>query len=101
LTRLTPAQVDAQLTSLHGWKREGSFIVKAFEFKRFMDGIAFVRNVALVAEKLGHHPDIHVVWTTVTLRIQTHDEGGLTKLDMELAGEIEKKLAKAARTLMK
>ena len=57
-----------------------------------MDGIDFVDKVAVVAERLGHHPDIHVVWTTVTLQIQTHDEGGLTSLDFKLAGEIEKGL---------
>ncbi len=98
MTRLTPEQVEEKLAGLPGWKREDDFISKAFKFRRFMDGIAFVEKVALVAEKLGHHPDIHVVWTTVTLKIQTHDEGGLTRLDFRLAAEIEKKLGKGART---
>jgi len=90
MTRLSAAEVDSKLKPLTGWTREGDFIVKPFKFKEFLDGILFVDGVALIAERLGHHPDIHVVWTTVTLRIQTHDEGGLTSLDFKLAGEIEK-----------
>jgi len=91
LTRLSAAQVEARLKTLPGWKRDGDFIAKPFKFKEFMDGIAFVDEVALIAEDLGHHPDIHVVWTTVDLQIQTHDEGGVTSLDIKLAGEIEKR----------
>jgi 4a-hydroxytetrahydrobiopterin dehydratase len=96
MTRLSDAQVESKLADLHGWKRKGDFITKAFKFKKFMDGIAFVDGIALIAEKLDHHPDIHIVWTTVTLQIQTHDEDGLTALDFKLAAEIEKSL-KAAK----
>jgi 4a-hydroxytetrahydrobiopterin dehydratase len=96
MARLSPAQVDARLKGLSGWKREGDFIKKSFKFKEFMDGIGFVEKVALIAEKLGHHPDIHVVWTTVTLQIQTHDEGGLTSLDFKLAGDIDKSMGRKA-----
>jgi 4a-hydroxytetrahydrobiopterin dehydratase len=94
LTRLSAAQVEARLKMLPGWKRDGDFIAKSFKFKEFMDGIGFVDEVALIAEDLGHHPDIHVVWTTVDLQIQTHDEGGITSLDVKLAGEIEKRFGK-------
>lgn len=93
MARLSDAQVESKLVQLDGWKRDGDFIRKSFQFKRFMDGIGFVDNIALIAEKLDHHPDIHIVWTTVTLQIQTHDEGGLTSLDFRLAAEIEKSLA--------
>ncbi len=96
MARLSDAQVESRLADLHGWKREGDFITRSFKFKKFMDGIAFVEGVALVAERLGHHPDIRVVWTTVTLQIQTHDEGGLTALDFKLAAAIERSL-KAAK----
>jgi 4a-hydroxytetrahydrobiopterin dehydratase len=101
LTRLSDAQVDTKLKELPGWKREGDFIAKSFKFKEFMDGIGFVTKVARIAEKLGHHPDIHVVWTTVTLQIQTHDEGGLTALDFKLAGKVEKKLGQKLKTKKK
>ena len=81
MTRLKATQVDDKLRSLPGWRRKGLFITKSFEFD---DGIA------ALAEKLGHHPDIHIRWTTVRLEIQTHDEDGITALDIKLAAEIEK-----------
>ena len=93
MTKLTRAEVDAKLEALPGWIREGDFISKHFRFEAFMDGIGFVGRLARIAERLDHHPDIHVVWTTVTLKIQTHDEGGITALDFRLAAEIEKRLS--------
>jgi 4a-hydroxytetrahydrobiopterin dehydratase len=92
MARLSPAAVDAALKSLDGWRREGDFIVKEFKFKTFLAGIRFVDRVARVAEAQEHHPDIHIRWTTVTLQIQTHDEGGITRWDIQLAREIEKSL---------
>ena len=68
MTRLTATQVDEKLRSLSGWKRKGLFITKAFEFVEFMDGIHFVDEIAVLAEKLEHHPDIHIRWTTVPPR---------------------------------
>jgi len=94
VVKLSDAQLSRALASLPGWKREDDFIVKEFHFKTFPAGIKFVDAVSLIAESMGHHPDIHVVWTTVTLKIQTHDEGGITKLDLSLASRIEKRYAK-------
>jgi len=93
MVKLTPTQLDKKLRGLSGWKRKGDFITKTFTFKSFMDGISFVNEVANIAEKLEHHPDIHIVWTTVTLEIQTHDEGGITEYDTDLAEAIETNLA--------
>ncbi len=89
---LDDAEISERLKDLKGWSRDGSFITKAFEFKAFMDGIEFVNRVAAVAEKEEHHPDIHVRYTTVTLSLQTHSEGGVTEWDVELAEAIEKAL---------
>ncbi len=91
------AQVERALASLPGWRRDGDFIAKEFRFPTFLAGIRFVDAVALVAEAQEHHPDIHVVWTTVTLKIQTHDEGGLTKWDFDLANAIEGRLSHAKK----
>jgi len=63
-----------------------------------MDGIKFVNMVAGVAERAEHHPDIHIRWTTVTLMIQTHDEGGITELDLDLARKIEETIKKEAKS---
>ena len=56
-------------------------------------------GVAKIAESEEHHPDIHVVWTTVTLKITTHDEGGLTKWDVALAKAIEKYVPRVKKNL--
>jgi 4a-hydroxytetrahydrobiopterin dehydratase len=90
---LSAAQVDERLKGLDGWRREGRFITKTFEFKEFMEGIAFINRVAAVAEKEEHHPDIHVRYTSVTLSVQTHSEGGVTDWDIGLAKSIEKALS--------
>jgi len=97
MAKLSDAAVDRALKSLPGWTRDGDFITKEFRFRTFLGGIRFVDKVALIAEAQEHHPDIHVVWTTVTLKIQTHDEGGITKWDVDLAGEIEKRVLAAKK----
>ena len=89
---LGDAEISARLKRLKGWKHDGEFIIKVFEFDRFMDGIDFLNRVAVVAEKEEHHPDIHVRYTTVTLSVQTHSEGGVTQWDLDLAEAIEKML---------
>lgn len=61
-----------------------------------MEGISFISKVARVAEKEQHHPDIHVRYTTITLSVQTHSEGGITEWDLALAEAIEKMLKNSA-----
>ncbi|HYR03893.1 MAG TPA: 4a-hydroxytetrahydrobiopterin dehydratase [Nitrososphaerales archaeon] len=93
MAKLSDAEIERALKSLKGWGRDGDFITKEFRFRAFMEGIRFVDHVAVIAESQEHHPDINVVWTTVTLKIQTHDEGGITNWDVALAKEIEKRLS--------
>jgi len=97
VAKLSDAQVERALTSLTGWGHDGDFIAKEFRFRTFLAGIRFVDAVALVAEAQEHHPDIQVVWTTVTLKIQTHDEGGITKWDVALAKAIEERFSGAKK----
>ncbi len=89
---LDDSEISDRLRGLRGWNRDGSFITKTFEFEAFMDGIDFVNRVAAVAEKEEHHPDIRIRYTTITLSLQTHSEGGVTEWDVELAEAIEKAL---------
>ncbi len=86
---LNEDQILAHLSALRGWKRAGSEIIKAFEFKDFAEAMGFVNSVALLAEKLNHHPDIDIRWNKVTLTLSTHSAGGLTELDFTLAKAIE------------
>ncbi|HZW84786.1 MAG TPA: 4a-hydroxytetrahydrobiopterin dehydratase [Nitrososphaerales archaeon] len=87
---LTDSEVEKGLKKFTGWKRDGKFITKTYSFETFLEGIAFIDVVAAVAEKEEHHPDIHVRYTEVTLSLQTHDHGGVTEWDLELAGAIER-----------
>ena len=92
---LTDTGIANRLSNLRGWKHEGAFITKTFEFKSFMDGIDFVGKVAAVAEREEHHPDIHVRYATITLSVQTHSEGGVTEWDLDLAEAVEKMLKRS------
>lgn len=89
--KLSDAEVQRELRSLPGWHKDGDFIAKEFHFRTFLGGIRFVNEVAKIAESQEHHPDIHIIWTTVTLKVQTHDEGGITELDVGLARTIERR----------
>ncbi len=89
---LTDAEVARGLKGLEGWKKEGKFIAKTFEFKTFLAGIKFVDDIAGIAEHEEHHPDIHIRYTTIKLSVQTHSEDGVTEWDVALARAIEKYL---------
>ena len=64
-------------------------MVKTYTFARFGEGIAFVGRVAKVADEMDHHPDMDIRYTKVTMSLSTHDAGGITKSDLELAQKIE------------
>ena len=93
---LSDTEIKTRLKELNGWKHEGKFITRTFEFDHFMDAIAFVNEVAEAAEREEHHPDINVRYTNVKLSIQTHSENGVTKWDIDLAKAIDV-LEKAVR----
>ena len=80
------ATVDAALRAADSpWTRDGDKLTVEFKLPTFMDAIGFVVIVAENAERLNHHPDIDVRYTTVRLVVSTHDQGGLTELDLQLA----------------
>ena len=92
MARPTPVEEDqiaGHLATLPGWERRGDEISKSFELPTFPEAIAFVARVADRAEAANHHPDIDIRWRTVRLALTTHDAGGLTALDFDLAAEIE------------
>ena len=94
MPKLTDAEISLGLAKLPGWTRQGDAIVKPYKFEKFADGIRFVDRVAVAADAADHHPDIDIRWTTVTMALSTHSQGGITAKDVKLAGEIER-LAKA------
>ncbi len=89
MTRLTHDEIAAALARLPGWSQTGDTLTKTFNFPTFPAGVSFVDRVALVAEELGHHPDITIRYTRITLALSTHDEGGVTAKDAALAERIE------------
>lgn len=82
---LSESEIQDRLSSVPGWRREGKTIVREFEFKDFPVAIDFVNQIAKAAEAAGHHPDIDVRWNKVRLSLTTHDRGGLTAKDFDLA----------------
>lgn len=83
------AEVEKLLKKIPEWDFEDKKIFRVLEFDEFMDGIDFVDGVAEIAEEAGHHPEILINWTMVTLTLTTHDQGGLTDLDFDLAKKID------------
>ena len=86
-TQLSAAERDELLADLSGWTLvEGrDAIQKAFQFQDFSEAWAFMSRVALKAEGMNHHPEWFNVWNRVEVTLSTHDCGGLSVLDMELA----------------
>ena len=77
------------LKELDGWSVEAGALQKAFTNNSFLEAIAFVNRVAVVAEKLDHHPDFDIHYKRVTLRCWTHKKNAITKADIALAMDIE------------
>jgi len=72
------------------WRQEGEALVRDFKFKDFAEAMAFVNQVAEIAEQRNHHPDILVHgWNNVRLTLSTHSEGGVTDADIELAQALD------------
>jgi len=86
---LSDIAIQRELGSLGGWSRRGNAIVKTYQFKTFPEGISFVGRVAELAESANHHPDIDIRYTKITMSLSTHDSGGVTQNDLDLARAIE------------
>ena len=86
---LNHSQVDDAVASLLGWARVGKQLEARYAFKTFPDAVSFTCRVAEVAEELGHHPEWRVAYRDVDLSSTTHDAGGLTRLDIELAERVD------------
>ena len=88
-TKLSDLEIQRALGGLPGWSRKGGLLTKTYSFARFADGIRFVGDVAKLADSMNHHPDIDVRYTKITFSLSTHDAGGITQHDLDLAKAIE------------
>ena len=86
---LSEPELESALASLPGWSRTGDEIEKTFARASFPDAIAFVVRVGFLAEAADHHPDLDIRWRNVRVALTTHDAGGLTVNDVDLARKIE------------
>lgn len=84
-TKLSPNELDAALSELSGWSLQNEKLHRQFQFASFVEAFGFMSSAALVAESMGHHPEWFNVYNRVTVDLTTHDAGGITSLDVELA----------------
>jgi len=83
--RLADHEIQARIEALPGWEIKNGKLHRDFVFRDFIDAFRFVSGVALIAERMDHHPEWTNVYNRVTIDLTTHDAGGLTVLDFELA----------------
>ena len=88
-TPLTPDQIAGLASSLPQWSLVAGKLQRELRFADFVEAFAFMTKVALIAEAMGHHPEWSNVWNRVTIALTTHDTGGLSNLDLEMARRID------------
>ena len=90
--KLSKDAITAALAELGDWSLapDGGSIKRSFVFRNFSEAFAFMTRVALAAEKMDHHPDWSNVYKTVDVTLNTHDAGGVTALDIELAKKMNR-----------
>ena len=91
IARLTPDEKKSAMSKLKGWKKvvRRDAITRSFRFKNFNEAFAFMSRVALMAEKMDHHPEWFNVYNRVDITLSTHDAGGLSLRDVKLARFID------------
>lgn len=87
--RLSDEAIEQALGALQGWRRDGDQIVREFEFRDFVEAFGFVARAAVLQEKADHHAEVWGVYNKVRLTLSTHDAGGITQKDVDLATEID------------
>jgi 4a-hydroxytetrahydrobiopterin dehydratase len=91
---LSATQIKEQQKEVPAWSRRSQTIARTFAFKDFTGSVDFVNQIARKANQLNHHPDIDIRYSKVTLKLTTHDEGGLTENDFILARHADRIFAK-------
>lgn len=89
IQKLNDAEVQHDLQKLAGWALHNGKLHKVFQFGSFVEAFGFMAKVALVAEAMNHHPEWCNVYNRVTIELTTHEAGGISARDFELAAKIE------------
>lgn len=91
--RLTEAQIQEALGTLDGWSLQEAKLHKTYKFADFVQAWGFMARAALIAQAMNHHPEWFNVYSTVRVDLSTHDAGGITMMDVELARKMESLLS--------
>ncbi|WP_320664118.1 4a-hydroxytetrahydrobiopterin dehydratase [Prochlorococcus sp. MIT 1223] len=86
---LTPEEIDLIPSKLPNWEVSDKVIKRVFNFSNFIEAFAFMTKVAIIAEKMNHHPEWKNVYSKVKIELTTHDLKGLSNLDVKLASSID------------
>ena len=87
--KMTPSELSTSIAQLSEWKIVEGKLNRAFKFKDFVAAFGFMTKVAIVAEKMNHHPELFNVYNRVVIDLVTHDVDGISTLDIELATKID------------
>ncbi len=86
--KLSVSEIEQRLKDLPQWSLKSGKLHRDFQFKDFTSAFGFMTQIALFAEKLNHHPDWANVYNRLSIDLHTHDAGGITELDFQLASQI-------------
>lgn len=89
MKKLDLTQIENRLANLEGWTYENGSIQKSFIFKDFKEAFSVMTRIAFEAEQQNHHPNWENVYNQLTIKLNTHDVGGITQNDFDLAASIE------------
>jgi len=92
MNKLSEVEIGSAIAQLSGWAIVDDKLQKNFKFKDFVEAFGFMSKVAIVADKMGHHPELFNVYNKVRIDLTTHDVNGISNLDFELAQKIDKLL---------
>ena len=85
---LSQTEIEQKIQALPQWEQQDQTLTRTFKFKNFVESVDFVKRLVEPAEAAGHHPDIAISYNRVTISLTTHDAGGLTQKDFDLAKQI-------------
>jgi 4a-hydroxytetrahydrobiopterin dehydratase len=92
MQKLTDVELQHALAAAPGWQLTSGKLTREWTFPDFVQAMAFVNKVAVIAEEAGHHPDIDIRYNRVTLGLITHDAGGITASDAQMAARLNQQL---------
>lgn len=92
IEKMTSEQIEASLKDLSGWELKDEKLHRELRFKNFVQAWGFMTQVAILAEKVNHHPEWSNIYNRVTIDLTTHEADGISSRDFELAEKINKAL---------